>query len=80
MSLITYSELYYENSTLKMELDGMSDDALIDECNHILIGIDSEIMDDIISEYFKKGELSPEQRRKAEDLYCLAYAELMWEE
>lgn len=70
----------YESSTLKMEIEGMSDDALIDECNHILIGVDSVEMDDILTSYFKAGELKPEQRKKAENLYLLAYSELAWEE
>lgn len=79
MSLIGYSDIFYENSTLKMELEGMSDDALIDECNHILIGMDNSSMDEMIAEYFKTGKLSKEQRKKAEELYCLAYVELAWE-
>lgn len=80
MNLITYSDLVYENSTLQMEIEGLSDDALIDECNHIVLGLDSDELDTIMAEYFKNGELSPEQRKKAEALYRLAYSELVWEE
>lgn len=80
MSLVTYSELSYEISTLKMELEGMSDDALVDECNHIMLNSDSEIMEQIIVSYFKNGKLSESERKVAENLYCLAYLELGWEE
>lgn len=80
MSLITYNDISYEISTIQMELEGISDDALVDECQHILVGMESEEMDDILVEFFKKGELSKESRKKAEGLYCLAYMELGWEE
>lgn len=80
MSLITYSDLVYEHSTLQMELEGLSDDALIDECSHIVVGLDGTELDDIMAEYFKKGALTKGQRKKAEALYLLAYAELAWEE
>lgn len=58
----------------------MSDDALIDECNHIMIGLDSEEMDEVLTEYFKTGKLSEDNRKKLEYMYCLAYLELGWEE
>jgi aryl carrier-like protein len=63
-----------------MEIEGMSDDALIDECNHILVGLDSKEMDELLAEYFKDGKLTQEQRKKAENLYLLAYMDLAWED
>lgn len=80
MNIISYSDVYYENYTLLLELEGMTDDALIDECNHILVGMDDCQMDDVMAEYFKNGSLSEKSRKRAMDLYCLAYSELVWEE
>lgn len=63
-----------------MEIEGLTDDALIDECGHILVGLESEEMDNILLAFFKNGKLSGAERAKAEDLYLLAYLDLGWEE
>jgi hypothetical protein len=63
-----------------MELEGMSDEALIDECNHILVGMENSEMDELLISYFKNGELTKDQRKKAESLYILAYLDLAWED
>jgi hypothetical protein len=79
-SLIDYNDIAFENATLKMELEGLSDDVLLDECNYILSsGYESDIMDDILVTYFKKGEISPEDRKKAEGLYTLVNGSMTWE-
>lgn len=80
MSLISYGDICYESSTLRMEVEGLSDDALIDECGHILVGLEGAEMDELMTLYFKNGELTKEQRKKAEELYVLAYADLGWED
>ena len=80
MSLISYSDICYESSTIRMEIEGMSDDALIDECGHILVGLESEEMDNVLVSFFKKGALTKEDRAKAEGLYLLAYLDLAWED
>jgi hypothetical protein len=80
-SLIDYVDIYYETSTVRMEMEGMSDDALLDECNHILAGgFEDEAMDDVLMEYFATGKISKLQRIKAEGLYLLAYCDLAWED
>ena len=80
-SLIDYSDICYETSTVRMEMEGMSDDALLDECNHILAGgYEDEAMDQVLIEYFSTGRISPIQRKKAEGLYLLAYCDLAWED
>jgi hypothetical protein len=80
-ALFDYSDICYETSTVKMEMEGMSDDALLDECNHILAGgFEDEAMDDILKYYFNTGKITPEHRKKAEAFYMLAYCELAWED
>jgi hypothetical protein len=80
LSLISYSDICYESSTLRMEVEGLTDDALIDECNHIMVGLDGTEMEELLALYFKNGELTKEQRKKAEELYVLAYVDLAWED
>lgn len=79
-SLIDYNDIIFENLTMSMELEGLSDDVLLDECNFILSGkYQSKIMDDILINYFKKGTISEEERKKAEGLYLLVNGDLAWE-
>ena len=80
MTLIDYNDIYYQSSTLAMEVEGMSDDTLIEECNHVLTSnLRSVIMDQVISSYFKNGRLTAEQRKCAIGFYVLAYGEFGWE-
>lgn len=78
--LIDYNDIFFENLTINLELENLSDDILIDECNYILSGVkDCEIMDDILVSYFKNGKISKEERKVAEGLYILAHGDLAWE-
>jgi hypothetical protein len=80
-SLIDYNDMFFESATILMEVEGMSDEALLDECNHILSSnLESVQMDNVLIAYFKSGKLTPEDRRKAEGFYILAYADLVWED
>jgi hypothetical protein len=80
MTLIDYNDIYYQSETLSMEVEGMSDDTLIEECNHVLTSnLRSTTMDSIISSYFKNGGLTAEQRKCAIGFYVLAYGEFGWE-
>lgn len=79
-TLVDYNDICFENSTLSMEMETLSDDALLDECNHILAGFyNSDHMDDILANYFKSGKISKDERKQAEGLYLLAYGEFGWE-
>lgn len=79
-SLIDYNDISFENTTISMELEGLSDDVLLDECNFILSGkYESAIMDNILAGYFKTGNISKQERKMAEGLYLLANGELAWE-
>jgi len=80
MNLIQYQDLCYENATISMEIDGMDSESLIDECAHLMINFESESMEQIITEFFRRGELSKDARKAAEAFYKLAYGELIWEE
>ena len=78
--LVDYNDISFENLTLKMELEGLSDDVLLDECNHILSSsYESEIMENILVNYFKNGKIDPSERAIAEGLYILANGDLSWE-
>jgi hypothetical protein len=78
--LIDYNDISFENATMLMELEGLSDDVLLDECNFILSGkYESEFMDDILANYFKTGNISKQERKIAEAFYILASGELAWE-
>jgi hypothetical protein len=78
--LIDYNDISFENTTIAMELEGLSDDVLLDECNFILSGqYESELMDDILANYFRTGNISKQERKVAEALYILANGELAWE-
>lgn len=78
--LFDYNDIAFENHTLSLELEGLSDDILLDECNFILSGnYESKIMDDILVVYFKNGKINKEQRKVAEGLYLLAHGDLAWE-
>jgi hypothetical protein len=80
-SLIQYSDITFECDTIRMEIDGMSDEALIDECNEIMAtSLESTDMDQIIIKYFKAGKLSKEDRARVEGFYVLSYLQLGWEE
>jgi hypothetical protein len=78
--LIDYNDIYFETATLKLEMETLSDDSLLDECNQILGGFyNSESMEDVLLNYFKSGKISKEERKQAEGLYLLAYGEFGWE-
>ncbi len=78
--LIDYNDISFESTTMSMELEGLSDDVLLEECNFILSGqYESELMDDILANYFKTGNISKQERKVAEALYLLANGELAWE-
>jgi hypothetical protein len=63
-----------------MEVEGMNDDALMEECSHIMTTqLNSASMDKVFSSYFKSGELTLEQRKQAIAFYQLAYGEFGWE-
>jgi len=79
-TLIDYNEISFESLTLKMEIAGLNDDVLLDECNFILSGkYHSKMMDEILVSYFKNGKINKEERKKAEALYILANGDLAWE-
>lgn len=78
--LIDYNDISFEQYTLGMELNGLGDDILLEECNFILSGkCESKIMDDVLVNYFKTGQITKEDRKKAEGLYLLANGDLAWE-
>jgi hypothetical protein len=78
--LFDYNDIAFEKLTLDLDLQGLSDDILLDECNFILSGhYESKIMDDILVNYFKNGKINKEERRVAEGLYLLAHGDLAWE-
>jgi hypothetical protein len=78
-TLIEYNDIYFENVTLKMEMETLNDDSLLDECSHILASTySSDSMEDILLHYFKFGRISEEDRKKAEGLYLLAYGGFGW--
>ena len=78
--LFDYNDILFEKLTLSLELEGLSDDVLLDECNFILSGeYQSQIMDNLLMNYFKNGKITKEQRKIAEGLYLLAHGELAWE-
>lgn len=78
--LIDYNDICFESLTLQMEMEGLSDDALLDECNHILASCHkNKRMEDILVKYFKTGKISKDERTTAEGLYLLAYGEFGWE-
>lgn len=78
--LIDYNDISFENLTMKMDLEGLSDDVLLEECNFILSGqYESELMDNVLANYFKTGSISKQERMVAEALFILANGELAWE-
>lgn len=78
--LIDYNDISFESLTMKMEIEGLSDDVLLDECNFILSGkYESSMMEDVLVRYFKTGTITKQERRMAEGLYLLANGELAWE-
>jgi len=78
--LFDYNDIVFETLTLSLELEGLSDDVLLDECNFILSSkYESAIMDEILSNYFKTGNINEQERKMAEGLYLLANGELAWE-
>jgi hypothetical protein len=79
-TLVDYNDICFENDTLRMEIDSLTDDALLDECNNILPGFhNSDDMEDILVSYFKTGKISKLERLKAESIYLLAYGDFGWE-
>lgn len=80
MNLIQYRDLCYENFTISMEIDGMDSESLIDECAHLMANFESERMEAVVTNFFRTGKLTNQERIEAEAFYKLAYGELMWEE
>lgn len=80
MDLIQYHDLCYESATISMEIEGMDSESLIDECAHLMLNFQSEIMEEVVTSFFKTGKLTKKERIEAESFYKLAYGELMWEE
>jgi hypothetical protein len=79
-TLIDYNDIFFEKVTLEMEIKSLNDDALLDECNHILSsGYESEAIEDILISYFKKGSITKEERKRIEEVYSLAYGNFTWE-
>lgn len=78
-TLFDYLDIEFEKSTIELELDSLNDDSLLDEINHILTAYDSPDIEDILMDYFKKGSITKEQRKKAESMYILAHSEFIWE-
>lgn len=80
LGLIDYNDFFFERQTLELELECLSDEVLLDECNFILSGdLESEYMEDILVSYFKNGKITEKERKMAEGLYLLANGELVWE-
>jgi len=78
--LVDYLDIVFEQSTLDMELECLSDDVLLEECTHVLSGdYVCDDADSILSAYFKKGEITPDQRTRLEGLYKLAYGDFILE-
>lgn len=78
--LVDYLDICFEQTTLELELECLSDDVLLDECNHILTSsIECEDLEEILVKYFKKGEINKEERKRAEALYKLAYGDFILE-
>jgi hypothetical protein len=78
--LVDYNDICFENMTLQMEMEALSNDALLDECNHMLsVMVDSDTMETILVNYFKNGKISSEERKLAEGFYILANGDLAWE-
>jgi hypothetical protein len=79
-SLIDYNDIFFEKITIQMEIESLNDDALLDECNHILAAhYENADLEDIFVKYFKTGTISKEDRVKAEAVYLLAYGDIVWE-
>jgi hypothetical protein len=75
-SLVDYLDILFEQATLDIELDCLSDEVLLEECNHILAGFtDCQDVEDILISFFKTGKITKEERKRAEALYRLMYAE-----
>jgi hypothetical protein len=78
--LIDYNDISFEKYTIDIELEELSDENLLDECNFILSGnYKSSMMDSILMSYFKNGKINKEERKMAEGLYLLANGDLAWE-
>jgi len=79
-TLIDYNDIFFEKVTLEMEIISLNDDALLEECNHILSsGYESETIEDVLLSYFKKGSITKEEREQIEKAYALAYGNFTWE-
>jgi hypothetical protein len=74
--LVDYLDILFEQATLDIELDCLSDEVLLEECTHILDGFtDCQDVEDIIISFFKTGTITKEERKRAEGLYRLVYCE-----
>lgn len=75
-SLVDYLDIIFEQATLDIELECLSDEVLLEECNHILAGFsDCPDMEDILVSFFKSGKIDEGERKRAEALYRLTYSE-----
>lgn len=75
---ISYDSIIYEHHTLKMEIDPLSDEQLMDECANLLVDYDSKEVTEALSTYIKTGKVKKEDREKLEVFYRLVYGEFFW--
>jgi len=77
---MNYSQMLYEEFTLKLEVSNLSDSDLADEVSFILITCENDQIDDILDRFFKIGTFTPIDRKYVEEFYILNYRECLWEE
>ena len=67
--LISYFDIIYEMNTLKMELEGISDPALVEECLFYGEDFQCDDLNKIGLKYGINGTLSKNDRIKLENVY-----------
>jgi hypothetical protein len=78
--IFDYYDLTYELETVKMEVESMSDEALIEACLNTEIVYECEDLNELPFKFFCGHELTKEDRKKLEAAYILAYSDMFWED
>tara|TARA_R100001086_G_scaffold167171_1_gene90735 strand:+ start:134 stop:349 length:216 start_codon:yes stop_codon:yes gene_type:complete len=69
----------YNLDTLKLELEGIPDAALVEECIYYGENFQCDDLNEIGLKFGYKGKITEKERKKLENIYILMYTDISWE-
>lgn len=66
-----YTETTNQYNLLMRRAKSFTDEEIADECSHLLIIYENDIIDKVLKAYFKTGKLSADNRKSLDNFYIL---------